>query len=707
MVETNLKSPNKNNVDYDINFNKEINNFWNSEVWDIIKQKKLKKNIKNKLLENKFYEFENLGNEQHKANIKFTIDSNNNVFMDNDKKNIKKNIDFKKNNLSILKLHSDCFNRFHDIIFNCLNKKKELGKYDLDIILKHNIIYQNNNNNNNKQGSNQEICFNKNIIEEHLNYFKKKILSKENIENKKYIDNHKLLFDTLEINIQKILKDLENFVNSIIEKNLVNDFSILLIDTENILKSFVIQDFLKSQMEQKQFEKYFFTWNNGCIKDDNKFITIGQDEISLSEYSSKIKYIEPFTSLNLSFKKKKKLVNILTNKLINTNNTINIITNSETNKLSDKEIIDYDINVESTNSNITTHSNNCNSFENLIIPIQYNNKFDIREQDDHLIIFLYTLFEKLNLNPIIISNDKFKWFSDFNELNIKNFKFLYDFDKYEKKIIIDTQYTPDIYKYKNQYFYIPFINYPYLKNDLHINYSLRNSYDEIKNFLKNKLKKIQILDMEKLTNYLFYYSIIELIPDNIYNLIEILDFIIKYLEYISNKFDKIFEFLSSKSKDKIFKLSIGLEDISILNSLNQDKPILEDKVLEKFNKKIINNIQNISTNVLNNYLVLFDNYLALTNIYIILKFILYKYITFKLYSELEINDLVKYKNLFIQKLCIIFDYIIGIYNLTDEHIYKIRKLSISKLEIYELFKKINIIHIYIRKQGFLKKNIFL
>ena len=92
--------------------------------------------------------------------------------------------------------------------------------------------------------------------------------------------------------------------------------------------------------------------------------------------------------------------------------------------------------------------------------------------------------------------------------------------------------------------------------------------------------------------------------------------------------------------------------------------------------------------------------------YIILKFIVFKLDNFKICSELKINSMQEYKTLCIDKLCIIFDYIIGIYDLIDENIYKIRKLSNSKLELCELFKKINIVYLSIRKQGFLKKNIF-
>ena len=482
-----------------------------------------------------------------------------------------------------------------------------------------------------------------------------------------------------------------------------------MIDVENILKSFTVQNFLKSHIKHEQFENYFYIWNNGCYKDDNETNSIVREEISLSEYSSKVKYIEPFTSLNLSLKIKIKLLNLLTSKVLNETNTINILTGTNTNDTKTQEQINV-INkfMESTNSNQSTQSiNSYTNYKNLIIPIEYNNKLDIREQDDHLLIFIYTLLEKLKLNPIIISNDKFKWFNEFSKLNIKNFKFLYDFDKFEKKIIIDNQYTPDTYKFNGQYFLIPYVNYPYFENKLDNNYSLENKYCDIKSIFNIKFKKIQIFDFEKIKDYLFYYSFIETIPDKKLILSEIFEFIVKYIEYTSHKLNKIFDFLSSKTKDKIFKLSIGLGETTLINSINNNALVSEETVLlETLNSKLVMGIESFSKQDKKNYLIILDNYLILIEIYIILKFIVHRFITFKSYSESEINLILEFKSLFINKLCIIYDYVIGIYDSIDEHIYKIRKLSNSKLELCELFKKINTIYIYVRKQGFLKKNIF-
>ena len=90
------------------------------------------------------------------------------------------------------------------------------------------------------------------------------------------------------------------------------------------------------------------------------------------------------------------------------------------------------------------------------------------------------MLEKINLNPIIISDDKFKWFEDYDKLNIKNFKILYDFDEYKKNIIINTTHTTsNIYKINNIYSSIPFINYPFFKDELDNNYLDFNNFENL------------------------------------------------------------------------------------------------------------------------------------------------------------------------------------------------------------------------------------
>ena len=62
------------------------------------------------------------------------------------------------------------------------------------------------------------------------------------------------------------------------------------------------------------------------------------------------------------------------------------------------------------------------------------------------------------------------------------------------------------------------------------------------------------------------------------------------------------------------------------------------------------------------------------------------------------------ENKFINKLINIFSNIIFIYDSIENNIYKIRKLSNSKSNLKELFAKLNISHIYIKKNGFIKSS---
>jgi hypothetical protein len=166
--------------------------------------------------------------------------------------------------------------------------------------------------------------------------------------------------------------------------------------------------------------------------------------ISLSQYSSKTKYVEPFTSLNLTINSKIKLLKIIIENLLNDYNTISIITTNKKkseDNLSNSELIHDFLN------------------EHFFIPITYK-KTDMREQDDHIILYLYTLLKKKNYKVFMLSNDKFKWYSNQDEIFPSNFKFLYDFDNLSKQLIIDDAYTPDIYKVNSNYLLFPFINYP-------------------------------------------------------------------------------------------------------------------------------------------------------------------------------------------------------------------------------------------------------
>ena len=630
-----------------------IDNFWTNEIWKINKSNS---HIKNKLVSDYFLQLKNIEKEYNETQVKFSIGLNYDVMIEDNKKKIKKKItNFKKDNLLMLKIHSDCFIEYHKIIFDYLNEKNVIGYYKLDTT------------NNMDQETN---IYPKNIytLDDDLIKEQIKIFSNEFIEQK---NNHKLndIITVLEKNIFKIKDLISNFINKINPLN-----PILLTDVENILKSFKIQNFLKSHIDEVMFNKYFKIWNYGYFGNSNDIVGLDNYSITLSEYSSKVKYTEPFTSLNLSIEKKLKLVKIIINKLFKNTSTINILTySSKLIKSTDSKITD-DIITDSETTKLTYSSNqsetsNCtnqsNYVDNLYIPIQYNGKFDIREQDDHLLILLYMILKKINLNPIIVSSDKFKWFRCFDSIQIKNFKILYDYDEGEKKIIIDTPYTPDMYKINSQYYTFPFINYPQLDEDTLQNVGSKVNNDEINLILKTKIKKISPEEIKTIYTYIFNLSIIESNIELNQVFIMIINFCLNYLEYIETKFNKLNDFLLSNSKEKIFKISIETNS----------------NIFDKHEIKY--------------FLILIENYMISIKIYIVMK-----YIVFKNYSKTD------FISLLISNLCKIFDLIIGIYDLINVHIYKIRKLSSSKSELDKLFKKINTIYIYIRKCGYLKKNLF-
>lgn len=611
-------------------YNDKINDFWTNEIWKIKKSY-----IKNKQVGDIFLQLTEIEKKYNETTVKFSIDANYDIMIEDNKKKIKRQIaNLKKENLQILKIHSDCFIEYHKIIFHYLNEKNNIGYYNLEILDPIKQVIP-------ETDLKSELNLDDNLIEEQIISFRNKYIMQKNNYN---IDN---IINTLKKNIYEIKDILINFIRKL---NLAEP--ILLIDVENVLKSFEVQDYLKSFIDEDKFNKYFYTWNNGYFSDTNDIDKTNNNSITLSEYSSKVKYIEPFMSLNLSFEKKLGLIKILINKL-NTN-TINVLTycSSSIENIHDKMIY---------SSNQSNSSNQINDTDSLFIPIKYNDKYDIREQDDHLIILIYMILKK-KLNPIIISNDKFKWFKCVDCLNIKNFKILYDYDLNKKKFIFDIPYTPPIYKINSHYYRFPFFNYPLLDN-INQNQDMISiiNYDKLEKILKIKIKKITLSDMKTIYTYLFNYSIIKSNIDINQEFITITKFCFNYLEYIETKFNKIDNFLSSNSKEKIFKISIEINS----------------NIFDKYE--------------INNYLLLIDNYVVLIKIYVVIKFAI-----FKNYSN---------NNLFLD-LCKIFDLIIGIYDMIETHIYKIRKLSSSKSELEELFKKINIVYIYIRKQGYLKKNVF-
>ena len=97
--------------------------------------------------------------------------------------------------------------------------------------------------------------------------------------------------------------------------------------------------------------------------------------------------------------------------------------------------------------------------KSIVIPVIYE-KDDIREQDDHLLLYIYYHLSKIK-NCEIISGDKFKWFNH-SDNYLKNFRLEYNFDENKINIDITNAYTNDIiihdnHKYQLGYYYFPFI----------------------------------------------------------------------------------------------------------------------------------------------------------------------------------------------------------------------------------------------------------
>ena len=614
-----------NNDSNEFNKNKkdDIYNFWNEEIWEI--NFKL---INNKDINKIFYELDKYKKELNDDKTKFNIDDNYEIIITNNKKIIKKKIiTYKKNNLNFLKNHADIFLEFHIKIhkyfeFNNLLWKPSI-KPEINILNKY-IIDINN-------------------INEHLNLFSDCISDYKKIND--YDIYQKNIIKYLSKNLNTFSKKILNFL----EQNINNEKIILIIDIENILKSFKIQDILKKILSKNDFDEYFTIWENGYFQENDN--DIDYLNTSISQYSYKINYIEPFSSLLLNIEIKLKIVKILINTFLNDYNTINVISFS---KLKNNLEKDIEINVEDVNTEYIDNNN-------LFLSIYYE-KNQIREQDDHLLIFIYTLLKKYNYNVELISSDKFKWYT--NKLETKNFKFIYDFDKLTKELIIDNSFTYDIYKFNDKYLMFPNINFHIIEDKHILNIFVEKDYDVIINILKSyKLNKsiTSIIDIEIEHIYkflLFYY-----VNDNINSLIDIyniVDFIIYYSNIIKNIFSIIFDFLNNLSKKEIFKLSLKTE-----------------------NKKI----GGLSINIL---ILILEKYNFIIYLYQILKIIGYKF-----YLK---------ENKFINKLINIFSNIIFIYDSIENNIYKIRKLSISKSNLKELFAKLNISYIYIKKNGFIKSS---
>jgi len=281
--------------------------------------------------------------------------------------------------------------------------------------------------------------------------------------------------------------------------------TILIIDGENLLKSAKFQNIFKLLLGTIDFNNFFKNWMYGY--DD--------------------KTILPYTSLNLTIAQKKKILSLLSENYLKSFNVIFII-NTKINEEND------------TNNIIFTNDKN-----SVIFPIYYD-KTIIREQDDHIIVFLNIFFQNNNKTHIITA-DKFRWYK--GELSLKNFRFIYDYNELCVHLEICSHNTHDMIFYKNNKFLIDNFNYPFL---------------DPKNFnlLSIKNKDISLQSILYLLNYLY----IQIKTDNVdYFLLfidEIINILLEKVEHNYHEIKKILILFIDNSKIK--KKLASIDNLTII-----------------------------------------------------------------------------------------------------------------------------------------------
>ena len=171
---------------------------------------------------------------------------------------------------------------------------------------------------------------------------------------KNILKNYKLFSKYLTEGKSELYKNLKKYKKEFYFIHNYYKKEILIIDGENILKSFKFQPIFKNLLGKTDYYKYFNCWLRGYFNNTNK---------------SHNTFINPYTSLNMSYDDKKLILERFAEVFLIKYNNIFIISSND---------------VKSTGY--------INNHESIIIPINYD-KCDIREQDDHLIVFLNKLLD--------------------------------------------------------------------------------------------------------------------------------------------------------------------------------------------------------------------------------------------------------------------------------------------------------------------------
>jgi hypothetical protein len=536
-----------------------------------------------------------------------------------DSKNIHKEINkIKKENISYLKTHVECIPEYFKFVQNInLNSIPKTSEQKIIYLNSLNTLKDN-------FESESNSIDNLDLLEKLYQDYKLNLEFEDVNKNKNENENKN---EKILLKLKYNFEQIHGLIKEVIQKNKIFNKDIILLDGENILKSFKIQYVIKNIIGQTNYNKYFDQWIYG---DFNELVQT-ECSMSLSEYSNSIKYTEPFNSIGLNLEEKKYLIDLILSKYF-LNSFVIYFLNSK-----------MDNNPFTTNSPILTDNT-------LFYPILYN-KLDIREQDDHLLIFLYKYLSQYT-SAYIVSGDKFKFYKD--NITIRNFNIFYDLDKNESEIInliLCNQKSNDIVKYLSNLYdmenWFPIIELEFFKKPL-----VTSDSDSID--LNNLFKKItnKFIDYIKLVN-----EENKLSNDFMKSIIIYINQTIKIIIQLNNKFKQVYNFLYENSKKDIFK--------TIFENTNIFKP-----------------------DYLNNFENLIEKFKIIINLYLIFKS--FKYF----YSHFDYTN----------RLSKLFTLIIDNYDVIDIHIYKIRKLSNKNTAFNYIFLHLNSIYLYIKKIGLCKKN---
>lgn len=597
-------------------FSSLLNTFWSEKVWKIncsnVYHHKIHKVIYDTQKIKKKINTSRAGTAKNYSKI-FNIDNNNNFFITDNVEDPQQKLDtIMTDNTMLIKTHSECFIYFNKLQYNYFFIKNKTKISEFISLTTTNIS---NDLETKKSDDSSDYC----------------IKDKYDLTDfKTFINFEESKIDSIICELYKTISCNKNNINNAIKLSINKNKKILIIDGENILKCFKIQHILRKLVDKNKFDDYFNVWFNGSYVETDD---VSHSNISLSEYSSSVSFLEPFSSLSMDIYTKFSLLKIIVEYLFK----------------------DYICIVICNSKALVNNIDNLFKAENTVFISIYYDKKDIREKDDHLIVFLYYYFSQKNIEFILLSGDKFKWMTFINDTNpIKNIKFMFNFDEKGEDIeyVLSDAYNNDFIK-KNDNITHLLINYFPIPIKFNNDF-LKDNYD------KNNIDNFMFL----LQNFFIKNCVVNKNDFNKNNYCMILDNIFNFIEEWCTDFSVIFDFLKNYTKNEIFKL---------LKKINQNTFKYNNIDFERFRLKI-------------------NEYKQICNLYVLIK-----HINININQSLDNNI-----HVVIVK---IFSKIITIYDSIDSNIFKIRKLSNNKQPITLFFMKLNSMFVYIKKIGIFKKQI--